>query len=302
MNEEDVSLLKDLVEIAIFITVCIIVGFSSKDPFKSHIIGNMTNYFNTFPSSNTSLIKSICICKNETFDNTCTNENDFHGCFNVSSDIINFQPLIKRKLESDSFCTDIRESFSRNKGKKLSYIFDLNYTTIRRLSIALMVVCVSYIAISIIKWCIKDSKKYKEGKNIILNNILFFVNVLKLIAWIAKFVLSLILFHFIENSDIGKYDSFLECPYVKEKYFKKFNDVNKFRKCFLAFGILNIISESIEEAKDLFKKCDKLDKSESKVENKDESKVESNGEIKIENKGEVEGNAEDSNINSIKNI
>ena len=301
-DEDGLSLIKDAVELAIFITVCIIVGFSSKDPFKSHIIGNMTNYFNTFPSSNTSLYKSICICKNETFNNPCTSENDLRGCFNVSSDIINFQPSFKRKLESDSFCTDIRDSFSRNKGRKLSYIFDLKYITIRRISIALMVVCVSFMALSLIKFFIKDSKKYKEGKSTILKKILYLVDYLKLIAWIAKFVLSLILFHFIESSDIGKYDSFLECRYAKEKYFKKFTDVTKFRKCFLAFGIFNIISESLDKAAYFFNKCDKLENDDDEIDNKDESKVESKDEIKIENKGEVGVKGDDSSINSIKNI
>ena len=51
-------------EVAIFITVCIIVSLSSKDPFKSHIIGNITNYFNLFPGTTISLVNSICICKN----------------------------------------------------------------------------------------------------------------------------------------------------------------------------------------------------------------------------------------------
>ena len=51
-------------EVAIFIIVCILVSLSSKDPFKSHTIGNITNYFNLFPGATISLVNSICICKN----------------------------------------------------------------------------------------------------------------------------------------------------------------------------------------------------------------------------------------------
>ena len=91
------------------------------------------------------------------------------------------------------------------------------------------------------------------------------ISTFALITWIAKFVLFLILFYFIENGDIEKYDNFLECKYVKGKYFEKFNDVNKLRKCFLAFGILNIISESLDKAVDLFELFKKFLKNDSSI-------------------------------------
>ena len=79
-------------------------------------------------------------------------------------------------------------------------------------------------------------------------------------AWIAKFVLSLLLLYFIESSDIGKYDDFLDCKNVQAKFFDEFTDVDKLRKIFLAFFVLNIISESIDKAKDLFEPCTKRGK------------------------------------------
>ena len=255
------------VELGIFICVCIIVSISSKDPFKSHIIGNITNYFSYFPDS-TSSLKSMCICKNETFEHFCSKENDLNGCFNISSDIDDFKPLFKRKLESDSFCTDMRESFARNEGQKLSYIFDLNYQIVRKLSIALLVVCLSYLVSSVIgiifeyileKLITREAKVDKETENKIkfYGISLLIFGILSLIGWIAKFVLSLLLLHFIESGDIGKYDDFLDCRYVKKSYFKKFSDVNKLRNCFLAFAILNIIKESVDKIKEKFEDCDK---------------------------------------------
>ena len=255
------------VELGIFICVCIIVSISSKDPFKSHIIGNITNYFSYFPDS-TSSLKSLCICKNETFEHFCSKENDLNGCFNISSDIDDFKPLFKRKLESDSFCTDMRESFARNEGKKLSYIFDLNYQIVRKLSISLLVVCLSYLIASFIGLIFEfllldlensDVKDNKELENKITCYAIWLLvfSFLSLVGWIAKFVLSLLLLHFIESGDIGKYDDFLDCKYVKESYFKKFSDVNKLRKCFLAFAILNIIKESVDKLKEKIEDCDK---------------------------------------------
>ena len=80
-------------------------------------------------------------------------------------------------------------------------------------------------------------------------------SILIFLAWIAKFVLSLLLLYYIESSDIRKYDDFLECKNVQKKFFNKFEDIDKLRKIFIAFAVLNIISESIDKAKDLFESC-----------------------------------------------
>ena len=148
----------------------------------------------------------------------------------------------------------MQESFARNEGKRLSYIFDLNYQTIRKISIALLVVSLSYVVLFIILiiFFINANKSYRNNCSAIIAG---FSGLLIYIAWIAKFVLSLLLYHFIESGDIGKYDDFLDCKNVREKYFDKFNDISKLRRCFLAFAILNIISESLDKAKDLFEGC-----------------------------------------------
>ena len=77
-------------------------------------------------------------------------------------------------------------------------------------------------------------------------------------------MLSLILYHIIESSDIGKYDDFLECRNVKESFFEKFEDTDKLRRSFLAFAILNIISEVLDKSKDLFKLCAESEKKKEK--------------------------------------
>ena len=79
-------------------------------------------------------------------------------------------------------------------------------------------------------------------------------NILIFLTEIAKFVLSLILLYYIESSDIGKYDDFLECLNVKRKFFDKFSDVDKLRKIFLVFAVLNIVSASIDKADELCEK------------------------------------------------
>ena len=60
--------------------------------------------------------------------------------------------------------------------------------------------------------------------------------------------------HFIESGDIGKFDDFLDCRNVKEEYFENFDDTFKLKRCFLAFAILNIISESLDKVKGFLEK------------------------------------------------
>ena len=113
--------LRIVIDLLIFCCIIALCTLSSKDPFKSHIIGNMTNYFKYFPNTNNS-IENMCISNNITFNTSCTKENILKGGLNISHDFFYFKPKFIRKLDSESFCTDMQESFSRNKGKRLSYL------------------------------------------------------------------------------------------------------------------------------------------------------------------------------------
>ena len=140
-----------LIEFGAFICVCIIVSLSSSNPFKEHIIGNITKYYNS-SGDDADSFSGNSIYPHIPLNETLTSEeiyNDILSYDNISKDIIktssrlyNFKKLFKRKIESDSFCTDIHESFIRNNGKKLSYIFDFNYETIHGLCLALLLVMI----------------------------------------------------------------------------------------------------------------------------------------------------------------
>ena len=290
-NKISCTNLKYCAELAIFICICIIISLSSKDPFQSYYIGNLTNYFN-IPLNDTSSNESLYNIKKLEYlykkDNSSLN-----------------QYFLKRKLKSHSFCGDMKEIFARNIGRKLSYVFNLNYKVIRRLSIAILVVSLSYIVLYIIiiifnglqentrdkineifkrikekeekKDCpsntieninistatndkINDDEKSLENfrrRYGIFKKILIPIKIITILVWIAKFVLSLLLYHFIENGDIEKYEDFLDCKGVKVDFFDRFSDIKKLKRVFLAFAILNIIGESLdkcEEFPDLNKK------------------------------------------------
>ena len=100
---------------------------------------------------------------------------------------------------------------------------------------------------------LKFRKKIKNINNKIQNKCPKFYHVflyLLMIPWVSKFVLSILLFYFIEKGDIEKYSSFLDCKRVKKKFFEKFTDIEKLREIFKAFAYLNLISEVIDKLLD----------------------------------------------------
>ena len=247
--------LKFYVEVIIFVLVIILCTLSSKEPFKHHIIGDISNYF-TIPSTPPDSTENISLTDIILINSTSMAENIFQENLNNSYDIVDKKHLLKekRQLASVSFCGDMEESFRRNKGQKLSYIFDLKYQTIRKLNIALIVVILSFILL-FIAWS-SFAIALKNNENTCLRIFFGITNILIFLTEIAKFVLSLILLYYIESSDIGKYNDFLnKCVNVKRKFFDKFSDVDKLRKIFLVFAVLNIVSESIDKADELCEKC-----------------------------------------------
>ena len=252
------NILKFLVEVTIFGLVIALCTLSSKEPFKSHIIGDMSNYFK-MPSTSSDSVENIPISDtiliNPSFLPENISQEYLNNSLNNSLEIIDIKYSLKekRQLASDSFCVDMEESFKRNEEKEISYIFNLRYQTIRKINIALIVVILSYILLYII--VIIVAILLENSTNDCLTIIGLISSILLFLAWIAKFVLSLLLLYYIESSDIRKYDDFLECKNVQKKFFDKFADVDKLRKIFIAFAVLNIISESIDKAKDLFESC-----------------------------------------------
>ena len=218
------------VELAIFVCICILCSLSSKNPFKKEKIGNINKYFKHIPDNQ--------ILESQQNILNIANDQDNNIENNEFKDEMNY--IFRRKLASESFCMDMYESFRRNEGKKMSYIFNIRYQSIRKISIALLCVNLSNMAASILFVC--AFKKLEHD-----NPLLILLVVINVLTYIAKIVLSIILLYIIENGDIEKYDDFLDCKIVNKDKFKKFSDVNKLRRVFLAFMVLNIISEAVDK-------------------------------------------------------
>ena len=64
---------------------------------------------------------------------------------------------------------------------------------------------------------------------------------------IPRFVLSFLLFYYMEKSDIERYDDFLDCKNVRVKTFKKIAGITRLRNCFYTFVIFNVVILGIEK-------------------------------------------------------
>ena len=240
--------------------VVAVAGLSSGNRLEKHFIGNISDYYYLSPITHSPFRKNA-LSSNEA--RKCLNKDNNVSKKNVIDFSRNYGGGRLRKLESSSFCIDIFESFVRNKDRKLSYIFDLNYNIIRGLSIPIFVVSF-FVPISFIVLNINNEKLYfvckKKFKSDVLDleneckhkcpGVCYAVQYILLIPWVSKFVLSLLLFYYIEKGDIEKYTEFLDCKYVNKDFFKKFDDIEKLVLIFEMFVYLNLISEIINKITD----------------------------------------------------
>ena len=227
--------LKLFAELAGFICICILCGLSSKNPFESHKILNVSYYF--YESSNITTNDNITLNNNVSIESNLSIISEYNALE---------KNMKKRKLISESTCSEIRDNFIKYKDSPLSNIFYLNYGKIRKISLANLIISCAIIVFIVVS-SLFDKIKLKPIK--IISKILI---VLSFFLIMARFVLGIILIYYFEKkSDIEKYDEFLECKNIKVKMFEKFSDVNKIRKCSYAFFILNIISLGIDKLESL---------------------------------------------------
>ena len=251
--------LKFLVELACFICVCILCGLSAKNPFKNHIIGDLNTYFKGIKRNATSNISMLRYFDGKHYKSIKPRMlNIYKNSFSKNNLKKN---IYLRKLVSIAFCSEMQSYFMEFQGTKLSNIFDFNYEKILGLSIAILAVsCVLLLCFLMLMFCEK-----------LINKLNIYCQcsyaVFIILLYDARFVLSIILFYYIEKGDIEKYDDFLDCSNVKSKFFNKFSSINRLRNCFLAFLILNIIVQGIEKIEKCFENIDKYRETESNSNN-----------------------------------
>ena len=113
------------IELACFICVCILCHISSKNPFKNHIIGDISNYFNIIEekTDETPILDNQIIGSNldKARRRYISNENDT----NIAPENKVNNKIFLRHLVSRLFCTEMQDYFIRFNGRKLSDILIL---------------------------------------------------------------------------------------------------------------------------------------------------------------------------------
>lgn len=75
----------------------------------------------------------------------------------------------------------------------------------------------------------------------------FITSFISFFLMIPRFVLSFLLFYYMEKSDIERYDDFLDCKNVRAKTFKNIAGITTLRNCFYTFVVFNVIILGIEK-------------------------------------------------------
>ena len=240
-----------LVEIIASLLIYILVGLSFKDPFKDHYIGDLSNYFYDVEISNNT-------------NNNSLNISSFNNYGNISSRYNIKKKLNLRNLVSKQFCSEMRENFIEFQGSKLEDLFDFKLGKIKLLClISLGIQILSFLIFMVVMIaliCIACKlKKNKEGTyEVNINSIDTFLNLMTFTKIICKifnvalFVVALILYYQIDKSDLDKYDDFLDCENVKDKFFDEFSDANKLRKVFYIYLFVTITKQGIERLNQAF--------------------------------------------------
>ena len=128
-----IYVIKTLIEAGSSFCITILCTSSKNNPFESHYIGNLSNYF--YDEINTNIPITNNKYNYALFNNVNTEEHIFNGSKKIYSDMDNKNKLFLRKLVSKSFCSEIRDDFEKYRGTKLSNIFDLYYDKIHKISI-----------------------------------------------------------------------------------------------------------------------------------------------------------------------
>ena len=257
--------LKFLVDFLCFIFIILIISIGKKDIFENQIIGKEAEYFVCNPRYSLSSMKfsfiefisfklddsgSEILNKNETkSDDNYTYPINLPEC-NNSFDINN----------KTRFCVDMYIMFQFHYNDTFSSIFDLRFDDIRRYSIGMLTILTTYLVYYLLiiipefseilnKFCYKNQSKFLQKLyGYSHKKYLSSLKVIVSFLWIGKSLIYFFLWRCFETSDIGKYEDFLKCKFVKKNYFVEyFPNTDKLRIFYKSLLILNLITEFIDK-------------------------------------------------------
>ena len=198
-------------------------------------------------SRNICLNSNQCICNNESYYGTCTQEQEVLGCININPEIEKLRNLV---MESE--CVKNYQLISEK--EKISEIFDLNLPYINLFAlIQLIVICATVIfnIVLILMGCIPAD----EFENVTYRNI----GMLTVFFELTRLAGLIFFWTNYTHSNISEYLDILDCPDINKDMFPDYDIIDKLDNCiitFIVFTLYGIIGNIIVSIYYMVEHCD----------------------------------------------
>ena len=196
-----------------------------------------------------------CQCGDNIINNICTEEQIIEGCYDISK---NEENLSLRVLE-DSTCDEIQTELTNN-NDKLSEVFDLNYGTVRKMALGILIV-LCLVGFSVFITLMTQVGIIICGEKAALIILPFFICIICicLFAGLTNFILFMImLVKYYKGRTTGEFLDFYEdCLDAEEKSslentYNKLDDINKDMTVFVALNFVQLGLSMIESCLSFF--------------------------------------------------
>ena len=252
-----------LIEIAISITTIVYVAKIYKgtkenplEVFDREIESIASNIIDNVAPSKVSKAKDkYCQCGEKIINKICSEEQIIEGCYDISK---NDENLPLRVLE-DSTCDEIKNELT-NKNGKFSEVFDLNYGTVRKMALGILIV-LCLVGFSIFITLITQIGIIICGEKAAVIILPFFICIICicLFAGLTNFILFMImLVKYYKGRTTGEFLDFYEdCLDDDEKsslkqIYNKLDDINKDMTVFVALNFVQLALSIIESCLSFF--------------------------------------------------
>ena len=203
-----------------------------------------TNRFLFYSSESLSLknddqINKYCQCVDKFLNKICTEEQIISGCYDI---IPNEQNNLLRKL-ANKICGEVEAEL--NKNKKLSEIFILNYSSVSKMALGILIIyCCILGVIAIIFFSLIGACFCGEGALCLFVACAPCIYIIVICSGLADLVLFIImLVKFYKGRTTGEFIEFYnDCSFTnKDEYLGVYNNLKKIRAYMTTFIVLNSI-------------------------------------------------------------
>lgn len=252
-----------LIEMAISITTIVYVAKIYKgtkenplEVFDRNIESIASNTIDNVVPNKVSKVKDkFCQCGEKIINKICSEEQIIEGCYDISK----YEENLSLRVLEDSTCDEIQTELTNN-NDKLSEVFDLNYGTVRKMALGILIV-LCLVGFSVFITLMTQVGIIICGEKAALIILPFFICIICicLFAGLTNFILFMImLVKYYKGRTTGEFLDFYEdCLDADEKSslentYNKLDDINKDMTVFVALNFVQLGLSMIESCLSFF--------------------------------------------------